>query len=466
MTHKENSSIEGAGKPQQAQSIPPTNSGLESSDLNLLVADSIWNRSFGSWRELFLTRTDFPDRSIETAPHMLGLHQDAINFIKYDNTDEQRQMDLIKLIGSGEIAISIKHHSPSPEENEKIKLQCTHIQIAVGVENGVVTVNNPQNYEGGLFGSQEYPMIFIKPKFPSIVTTEQAKKYVDNIRTWLVIANTFTHFPSDYDGGDPLSCIDKASVLRMGEALIGALNGDAQCKAWLAESKQQIYCAELALLVLNLGLYFPLNEKHLGGNFQGVRSSLEDKKFLLANRNEYIKLIPLTTAQEDLLPFDEVVVPDAGPELFWGGMAVKPFCVADIIEQFIQRVVPRQLLGEQDGSKYQAMAFESVRPSLTNFLRIENSEQRQYLENKLEIISNIVGKAFGSYSEFRQMITPHLKELSAFSLKHGCAYVPPHCFLIRATDNLMGGFNGGVLGWEYLGHGLHRRLFTSEVAND
>jgi len=447
---------------QTARNQMPNSSGVnpDESSLNLSKAQEIWGRQFRDPKDLFCTTTVLPGKTIVSETHLLGLAPQALNLIEYDDSLGHAQARIAEHIAPGEIAISIKHHSPKPEDAEQIKLQCTHIQIAVGVKGGVVTVNNPQDYQQGLFGNEDYPMIFVKPKLPANLTPSQAAEYINNIRTWSVIANTFTKFPGNYDGGDPLTCIDKVSILKMGNALINALRGDVVAREWLQHPNQFVYCAELALLSLNLGLYFPLNKIHLGTSFDEVQKALESGLFLEENDNGYIKMIERTCAPDHMLPIDEVISAASESQKFWNGMAITPFCVADMVEHFIQRVVPRAKLGEIEGAKYQAMVFQKVRPSLNNYLKIEGREAEQQLETVLDLVLKIVSQPHASYQEFRAAISPVLQELSKISLKYGHAYIPPHCYLIRATDSIVGGKSYGVLGWEYLGHGLHKSLFN------
>lgn len=438
---------------------PPAVSPDEGS-LNLSKAQEIWGRQFRAPEDLFCTTTVLPGKEIISETHLLGLTPQELNLIEYDDSFGHAQTRIAEHIAPGEVAISIKHHSPRPQDAEQIKLQCTHIQIAVGVKGGVVTVNNPQSYQRGLFGDEDYPMIFVKPKLPSNLTPSQTAEYIDNIRTWSVITNTFTKFPGNYDGGDPLTCVDKESILKMGHALINALKGDAAAREWLKHPDQFVYCAELALLSLNLGLYFPLNKHHLGAAFDEVQKALDSGLFLDENDNGYIKMIERTCAPDYMLPMDEVFSVGPESEKFWNGMAVAPFCIADMVEHFIQKSVPRAKMGEVEGAKYQAIVFQKVRPSLKSYLKIEGRESEGHLENTLDEILKIISKPHVSYQEFRTEISPILQELSKISLKYGHAYIPPHCYLIRATEFIVSGRRNGVLGWEYLGHGLHGSLFN------
>lgn len=432
--------------------------GHNSGELNFAEVKRVWNKDAVILAELFQTVTQFPGKTITANTHWVVPDPNQIKLVPYNDTLGPAQTELKKLFAKGEIGIAIKHHSPHPDSDmpEQIKLQCTHIQIIVGVTDGVITINNPQNYQNGLFGDPSYPSIFIKPKFPEHFSLEQVNAYITNIRTWLTIANTFTEFPGNYNGSDPLTCINKDKVIQMGNALLGALQNNASDIAWLQHPDQQVYCAELALLSLNLGLHFPLNKKHLGQQFEKIKSHILSKTFLNNNGNVYAKLVDVAMASEELLSVDDLIT--TNPENKFHDLAVTPFSVADMIEQFIQRVIPRQELGETEGAKYQSIVFEKIKPTLKDFLEIEGSTAEQEFDTAINEVSKIVGTAHSSYSDFRNALLPVFRKLDKISMTYGLTYIPPHCFLVRATDCITKQKQTGLIGWSYVGHGIHSSI--------
>jgi len=456
---KEHSAKAGAGNHSSALN---TNSPHpQGSTVDLTKAAAVWSKVFGSIEDLFSTVTELPGDKVKVTSHMMGASKDDLKFLAYDDASGLSQPMLAKDIRRGEIVISIKHHSPKPDANplEALKFQCSHIQIAVGVKQGVMTINNPQGYEEGLFGHADYPMIFVKPTFPATVAPAQAKHYIDNIRTWSVIANTFSVFPGDYNGGDPLSCMTRDQVINFGKALVRALLGDEVARAWLKEPEQRLYCAELAFMVLNLGLYFPLNESQLGQDFVAVQRALVEKQFLIENDNPHITSVDLTIAPSTLVSIDSICAISEATGPFWSGLAIMPFHSADIITQFIQRTIPRQKLGEAEGAKFQTLLLDQIRPMLSQFLSLETQEEIVHFNSLVDRAKAVVEKAHDSYESFRTALEPVLRELATFSLENGMAYIPPHCFLIRATDSITHQHStGGLLGWEYVGHGIHQSI--------
>lgn len=182
----------------------------------------------------------------------------------------------------GDIGFSIKHHrsanrvlnaNDETELRHDIKLQDTHIGIVVGVMHdgkpGVMTINNPQNYQNGGFGDEsvsgDYPMIFTKPVFPSDLPEATQQLMVDNIRTMLVGFNTVSRFPDNYDGGDPLAATTIESLREHVKMMVLAVAGNDEAQAFFEDPKKFMYCAELAYVATSAGVQVPLNRKTVLG---------------------------------------------------------------------------------------------------------------------------------------------------------------------------------------------------------
>ena len=453
--------------------------------VDLDKAGETWGSTYSSLSDLFTTFTSLPDgRKIASATHMLGQKEDELRLIAYDDADGPAQQDISRFIAPGEIAITIKHHSPKPDDDkkERIKLQCTHIQIAVGVtvdgNAGVVTVNNPQDCQEGLFGEPSYPMIFVKPRFPKALAPSKVAQYVDNIRTWLVIANTLTKFPeNNYNGGDPLATRSVGQIQMLAGKLVAALGGDADAMLWLHSSENHVYCAELAHVSLNLGIHMPLNQATLGTDAYGiVKEEVKTKKFLATNTNRYVELIDLRIAPDDLMPIaDEIgfsVTEIDNDTPFGIGLAIEPFTVADIIECFVQETVPREKMGEEL-APVQAEMLNRARPGLLQVVGMdvlsESDPKRQAVEQLYDQLVTVVGTKHGTYDAFREALRPLLASARKIANPRGDgtgAFMPPHCFMVRATDCIEGGPHGphrGILDWQYVGHGLHKNLLRREA---
>ncbi|MCA9555891.1 MAG: hypothetical protein KC933_38040, partial [Myxococcales bacterium] len=433
--------------------------------VDLAKAQGVWHSEYNKVSDLFTTKTALPNGMVIEAPsHMMGQAEADLRIIAYDDADGPNQKDIARFIAPGEIAIAIKHHAPHPDadEKERMKLQCTHIEIAVGVDTpdgpGAITINNPQNYQQGLFGTPDYPMIFVKPTFPEGLSNEEKMAYVDNIRTWLVIANTFTNFPGNYNGGDPLATRGPEQVKALGDKLLAALSGDQEARAWLNAPENQVYCAELAHVALNLGIHVPLNEATLGADrFAMLKGALRDKAFLQNNDNQYADLVKLKTAPAGMKPMTEKLgLPTSEPgeaRAFGQGLAIQPYTVADILEEFIQATVPREQMGEPLAA-VQAEILKKAQDGLYEATGIDQlpaaSEERKGVDKLYDALVATVGKQYGSYAEFRGALKPLMIQARAVVNPRGNgkgAFVPPSCYLTRATESITGQPTQGVLGW-------------------
>jgi hypothetical protein len=428
--------------------------------LDMAAASALYGRQFLSLTDFYSTYVDAPQGKIPHPSHLLGLKEDALVILPYDNALRTKQSAIAAHFPRGEVGISLKHHTPHPEPGMQaaMKFQSTHIQLVVGLEGGVATLNNPKQYENGLFGDNKYPMIFLRLKFPEGISEEKARHYMDNIRSWLVILNTYTEFPGDYDGGDPLSCVTKEALAKFAKMLVAALLGDEGARAWLKDPEQRAYCAELAYLALNLGVYFPLNATFLGSDTEKVKAELASKDFLDMHPNEFVDEIDLHNAPETLRPIDEEIAVEPGAGLFWAGLAVKPFCCADMVAEFLRRAVSRKAMGEEKGAVVQGQVLRGARPSFYKLLHLEGDDTKAAFDSLLDRALAIIETPFPSYDEFRAALAPVLKDLSEFSLAHGMAYIPPHAFLLRATDFITEGKREGLFGFTYVGHGVHASL--------
>lgn len=445
--------------------------------VDLGKAGVLFGSEFTSETDLFSIRTPLPDGSEIKAPtHMMGQTADTLRLIAYDDAWGVQQQDAARFVAPGEIAIAIKHHSPAPEGGEEMKLQCTHIQIVVGIRTkdgpGVVTINNPQTYEASPFGSETYPMIFVKPVFPLEISPQMQRAYVNNIRTWLIIANTFTFFPANYDGGDPLGTRSAGQVRTLGDKLLEALAGDEAAIRWLESGENNVYCAELAHIALNLGIHYPLNVANLGTRrLRVLADQIRTKKFLARNENANVALVGLETAPDDLQPIGDLlglqITEPNDEDPFGDGLAIEPFTMADILEQFIRRTIPRDQMGETV-APIQAALLKTAQPQLLQVTGInqlpESDPRRQAVTALYEQLIMAVGKSYRDYAAFREAIRPLLAQARKFASPRtdgAGAFVPPHCFLARASDAVQGKSCQGVFNWQYLGHGLHASVLKA-----
>lgn len=442
--------------------------------LSLQKAGNLFHRAFNSIAELFSMKTEIPGAETVVAPtHMLGLKEAELKFYPYDDLKGTKQGELTKILEPGEVGIFIKHHSPKPDadEKEQMKLQCTHIGLMCGVKNedgsnGVITINNPPGYQQGLFGAPDYPGILVKVKFPEGVSKEQKLQYMENMQTWLALLNTYTKFPPDYNGGDPLGTRSVSQCKDLGNRVISALLGNEADRAWLQKDENMVYCAELAHLALNLAIHYPLNKGQLGDRFDGVKAKLTAGDFLQGHQNQYIGQLTRKMAPETLKPILEIVRREATEpdenRAFGDGLAIRPFTISDMVEEFIRATLPREKLGEHLADE-QKMVLEKAWPGILEATGIgalppEHPAQAQVAQLKAGLLQ-VIGTEHESYAAFRGALKPLMMAARKITNPRGDgtgAFIPPHAYLVRATESMTGKPVDGVVGFEYAGHIMHQ----------
>lgn len=427
-----------------------------------------------------------PDVKIKAPTHLFGA---PVNVIPYSNEDgivdaagkpvARGDAGVAKAFPPGVVGYAIKHHRPehrtlSPNDlsenmKEQVKLQDTHIENVIGVqrdgEAGAITLNNPQTYEQGFFGTPQYSMVFVKPKWPSYLGPNEIQAFNDNVRSMIAAFNTVSDFPGDYNGGDPLAAWNVAKLGEHVTQMLKAVAGDTAAQAFFKDPKNQIYCAELAFVGTSAGLHFPLNDativplvgqetwdlfkaevqKHNAG---------EASAFSTLNGNQRVKYVELELAPDSLKAMPQYSNDPADAQK----LAFVPFTLAEIIQHFLRTHIPREQLGEAV-APVQGKLLEQMKPGILEAMKMdalpEADPRRQAVEGLFTALVDAVKKPYGSYAEFQQKLEPLLaqaRKLVGPRDDTGTGYfVPPSLLHVVAQ----GKNPGGLIGLEYVGHGIH-----------
>jgi len=439
------------------------------------------------------------DQTFPAPTHLFG---DVINIIPYSNEDNvadasgaifaRGDQEIAKVFKPGQLGIGLKMHRPEKRSinlndadpgsmKEDFKLQDTHIEIVVGVERaehgapGAITLNNPQSYEQGHFGTPHYPMVFFRPELPAYAG-EQAASYLDNARLALVGFNAVTDFPGDYNGGDPLGARNPDKLREYVDQMVRAIAGDAAAEQWFKQDENLVYCAELAFISLSAGVVQPLNattmvprvgqdtwdefvgqvELHNKGVDelkQGGQLS-EPSRFVTLNDNKRVSMVRIALAPESLRPLAELS-PD--PQQAAQMLALEPMTMSDIVEQFMRTHMPREILGEAM-APVQGAVLAKMKPGLLETMGMdalaESDPRRQAVEALFAKIVEVVGTSHESYQAFRAEIEPLLAQARQMTgPRDGSGnglFVPPSLFHVAAQ-----GHHLGLIKLQYEGHGVH-----------
>jgi hypothetical protein len=425
-----------------------------------------------------------------TAPtHLFG---GPVNVIPYADEDglrdasgqlvQRRDEIIAKVFPPGDVGFAIKHHRPSHRAisvggsaasmKENMKLQDTHIGIVVGVERdgqpGAITINNPQAYQDGLFGGDDYPMIFVRPVLPSYVSSQLRSAFVDNIRTMMVAFNTVSDFPGDYNGGDPLAANSPEKLKVHVEMMVRAIAGDPAGRDFFDDPKNLIYCAELAHVAASAGVLFPLNDttmiplvgQEVWTTFQGElerHNAGDPSAFTDRNENNLVSLVKLALAPDELQPIVEYA-PANIQETERKKLAFQPMTMADIVQQFMRTHVPREQMGEAL-APVQGALLDKMRPGLLEAMsmdQVDPSDPRRVAVDALfDQFVQVVSTPYESYAHFQEAIAPLMAQARMMTGPRDDTgtglFVPPSLFHVVAQ----GKHNGGLLQLAYEGHGVH-----------
>jgi hypothetical protein len=427
------------------------------------------------------------DQPLVADTHLFG----PVNVIPFSDTDNvtdaagepvARGDDVVAAyFQPGDIGIGVRHHRPqyrvldlngadASTMKEHFKFQDTHIEIVIGVvrdgQPGAITVNNPQGYQSGRFGTTTYAPIFLRPEYPDYLNDAQVRLFRDNIRTMLVGFNAVSNFPGDYNGGDPLAANTPERVREHAAMMVRAIAGDETARAWFREPAHQIYCAELAHVAFSAGLIMPLNaatfEPLVGAEtWQAFVAAVaahnqgQATAFTQLNQNQLVSLVQLAIAPEDLGSAPSYAPAGSGDDQ---RLAFQPMTMADIVEQWMRSHIPREVFGESL-APVQAAVLTQMRPGLLETMGMNQlpatDPRRVAVEQLFDQLVTVVGTQYASYDEFRAALAPLLEQARQITGPRDDSgtglFVPPSVMHLVAQ----GRSPGGLVRLRYVGHGLH-----------
>lgn len=456
---------------------------------------------------------------IDTAADHWIIRDRAQTYANGQATNLRGDEALARYFHPGDIGFAIKHHRPehrlldlaaageagASELKEAMKLFDTHIELVVGVRrmgdhdhnpatpdqmvDGVITLNNPQDYEIGRFGTADYPMIFVEPTYPSYLRNKRVtgsdQLLVDafeaNIRTMMLGFNAVSNFPSDYNGGDPLAVHNAAALRRASAMMVKAIAGDAAAVAYFREPGNLVYCAELGFISASAGMQFPLNQQTFvaGGMVTAAEwtafveqirkhNAGEPSTFDSMNDNGLAYLVQATTAPTTLGPAWSYARGQAAQVAASELLAFQPLTMADIVQEFMRVHIPRNVLGENQGiATAQAALLSALKPGLLESMGMdtvpESDPRRQAVDALFGDLVRVVGTSHaqtgrsreGNYAAFQTALTPLMVRARQMTGPRGDPsgtglFVPPSLFHVVTQ-----GRQNALLGLRYVGHGLH-----------
>ncbi len=398
--------------------------------------------------------------------------------------------ELARLYPPGSLGIAVRHHRPGyrvlrsddppARLRDEFTLRDSHVELLVGVvrdgQPGVITLNSPQTYQRGRFGSADYPMVFLALELPEFLDPETRGAMVDNIRTLLLVFDAVLQFPIDYTTGDALAAHDPERVREHAVMAVRAIAGDQAARQWWVRPEHRLYCSELAFLTLSAGVLMPLNRT----TFEPLVGADTWRSFVLEverhqrgepsnltrwNANPFAALVPARLADEGLRP----VLAYAPPGTQVPALALQPMTMADIVEHFLRTFLPRERLGERLAGA-QAELLSSARVGVLVAMGLERrAKDDPELRAVLDLYARIhavVAAQHASYAAFRAALEQPLAQARLLSIRdHETGrglYAPPSLFHLVAQ----GRWPAGLVRLRYLGHGFHYSLVRRGKEDD
>lgn len=238
------------------------------------------------------------------------------------------------------------------------------------------TLNEPDDYHQGMFGSQGFIAIAQRLIFADEITSAEATAYKNSIINWMALLNPFVQFSdNDFNGSDPTSVIDPVTLRELlKNVALASLKDEAAIK-FLNDPVNGLYCAEFIYICLNTPLY-PFNKKTLtellGDETKAStiltmrdRQNKRQVNYLSEQTNnpEFKNLnIPMPVVLEDLLPLD-VRLNQIG-SIASNTLPFPPFKLSDVIRRAFHTLLPRRQLNTPKLIGAQARLFSLIQPML------------------------------------------------------------------------------------------------------
>ncbi len=443
-------------------------------------------------QEAFSVRVDLGQMDLVAPTHLFGGEVVVVPYSNDDGVTDAHGAEfgrgdkvIAERFQPGEIGYAIKHHRPEYRDlaltdmgsgmKEHFKLQDTHIELVIGVERdgapGAITLNNPQGYENGAFGSPHYPMIFVRPEFPDYVYADEAKAFRDNIRTMMLGFNAVSDFPGSYNGGDPLAAHSPERVVEHTAQMVRAIAGDEEARAWFRDDANLIYCAELAHVSTSAGILVPLNDdmmvplvgEAIWAEFQDEvarHNAGEPSAFTALNDNERARYVEAALAPEWLAPLPEYAPAELRDDAMTR-LAFQPMTAADIVQQFMRTHIPREVFGESLAPA-QGMVLQAMKPALFESMGLdqlpEDDPRVVAASDLFDRIVAVVGTPHEDYASFQIALAPLMEEARLLTGPRDDTgtglFVPPSLLHVIAQ----GKHPGGLIKLQYVGHGLHTSM--------
>jgi hypothetical protein len=310
------------------------------------------------------------------------------------------------------------------------------------------TFNEPNDYHRGMYGKDGFVAVAQRLVFPSFVTSEQARGYINSIINWFAVLNPFAQFPKDYNGGDPTRVCDRAALKEFLKNGLLACIGDPRALTFFNNPANKTYCAEFMFIGLNTPVY-PFNLKTITGLLDGdsfkakqvmdLKKLQNDQKANLLSQktgNPEFKAfrISMPPVPEDLPPLD-VLMAQNGQTIAPNSLPLPPFKISQVIRRAFRTLLPREKFGDEKLVDAQARLFKFMKPALIQQLGLQDLPSTDPkvigVSQFVDQVSEQLDKSYSSFAEFDTMVDGIMLKADEMLVGAGdrAYFVPPRIYV-------------------------------------
>ena len=330
--------------------------------------------------------------------------------------------------------------------------------IRESVTKAFASFNEPDTYHKGLYGESGFVAVVQNLVFPEFVTSQFQRGYIDSIICWMALMNPFVKFSqNDFNGGDPTTVIDKASLEEFLKNCALASLGDENAIEFLKNSDNKAYCSEFVYISLNTIVY-PFNLKGLTSLLKDETKArailvIQEKQNhrqenILSNRSANPEFqafnIQMPVVPESLPPLD-LLMAENGVNIDSNSIPFPAFTLSQILRRAFRTLLPRhQDVNNPKIIQAQVKLFGYLEPLIMKQLGLDNpyaegfseeataerDEKVKAVQQFIKLIKSQLKRDYNSYTELDFVIDEIMKQADELiGVSDAKYFIPPRIYI-------------------------------------
>ncbi|MEL6162904.1 MAG: hypothetical protein AAFR37_03770 [Cyanobacteria bacterium J06628_3] len=318
--------------------------------------------------------------------------------------------------------------------------------------------NEPDTYHKGLYGESGFVALAQNIVFPEFVNSKFQRGYTDSIICWMALMNPFVKFSqNDFNGGDPTTVIDKASLEEFLKNCALASLGDETAIDFFKNPDNKAYCSEFVYIGLNTlvypfnlqGLTSLLNDEAKAGEILAIQEKQNRRQEnILSNRSANPEFqafnIQMPVVPESLPPLS-LLMAENGISVDFNSIPFPAFTLSHILRRAFRTLLPRhQDVNNPKIIQAQVKLFGYLEPLIIKQLGLDNPYAEGFSEeataernNKLAAVKNFINliksqlkQEYNSYAELDAVIDEIMKQANELMGVGDAKYfIPPRIYV-------------------------------------